>query len=110
MGQNRQIKFRSFQRMEGKPSISWQYVHRLEAFHLMAFGYNGFCVNQSIHLNIFANLSPKHQPHLGAEVVIFPTNPNTHPTTHQTTQTAKSKVAYLVDLDLKQLLDPSLDL
>ena len=40
LGQNRQIKFRSFQLMEGNPSISWQYFHRLEAFHLLAFGYN----------------------------------------------------------------------
>ena len=33
-------KFCSFQLMEGNPSISWQYFHRLEAFHLLAFGYN----------------------------------------------------------------------
>ena len=40
LGQNHQIKFCSFQLMEGNPSISWQYFHRLEAFHLLAFGYN----------------------------------------------------------------------
>ena len=40
LGQNRQIKFCSFQLMEGNPSISWQYFHRLEDFHLLAFGYN----------------------------------------------------------------------
>ena len=40
LGQNCQIKFCSFQLMEGNPSIRWQYFHRLEAFHLLAFGYN----------------------------------------------------------------------
>ena len=42
LGQNHQIKFCSFQLMEGNPSISWQYFHRLEAFHLLAFGYNWY--------------------------------------------------------------------
>ena len=37
--QNHQIKCRSFQLMEGNPSISFQYFHRLGAFHLLAFGY-----------------------------------------------------------------------
>ena len=40
LGQNHQIKFCSFQLMEGNPSISWYYFHRLEAFHLLAVGYN----------------------------------------------------------------------
>ena len=40
LGQNRQIKFRSFQLMEASTSISWQYFHKLEAFLLLAFGYN----------------------------------------------------------------------
>ena len=40
LGQNCQKKFCSFQLMEGNPSISWQYFHRLESFHLLAFGYN----------------------------------------------------------------------
>ena len=26
--------------MEVNPFISWKYFHRLEAFHLLAFGYN----------------------------------------------------------------------
>ena len=43
LGQNRQIKFRSFQLMEGNPSISWQYFHRLEAFQLLVtYGYNSY--------------------------------------------------------------------
>ena len=46
LGQNCQIKFRSFQLLEGNPSISRQYFHRLEAFHLLAFGYN--CYSRSI--------------------------------------------------------------
>ena len=41
-GQNCPKKFCSFQLMEGNPSISWKYFHRLEAFHLLAFGYNWF--------------------------------------------------------------------
>ena len=41
--------------------------------------------------NIFAKLSPKPQPQLGAEMAIFPINPTTHP--------GKFKI------DLKQFLD-----
>ena len=39
---NCQKNFCSFQLMEGNPSNSWKYFHRLEAFHLLAFGYNWF--------------------------------------------------------------------
>ena len=60
-----------------------------------------------------AKLSPKPQPQLGAEVVIFPVNPTTQPPTRTSLNlasdkvTAKSKVVYLVELDLYMLLDPS---
>ena len=33
--------------MEGKSFISWQYFHRLEAFHLLAFAYNWFVASKS---------------------------------------------------------------
>ena len=36
-------KNHSFQLLEGNPSITWQYFHRLEAFHLLEFGYNWHC-------------------------------------------------------------------
>ena len=42
LDQNHHIKFCSFQLMEGNPSISWHYFHRLEAFHLLSFGYNWY--------------------------------------------------------------------
>ena len=39
----------SFQLMEGNPSISWQYFHRWEAFHLLAFGYNWFRLPEFVY-------------------------------------------------------------
>ena len=39
-GQKSQIKFCFFQLMQDIPSINCQYFHKLEAFHLLAFGYN----------------------------------------------------------------------
>ena len=48
--QNDQIEICSLQLMEGNPSISWQYFHRLEVFHLLAFGYNwSICPKSKFH-------------------------------------------------------------
>ena len=47
LGQNCQIKFCFFQLMEGNPSSSWQYFQRLEAFHLLAVGYNCYVATVS---------------------------------------------------------------
>ena len=43
IGQIVKRKNHSFQLLEGNPSITWQYFHRLEAFHLLEFGYNLHC-------------------------------------------------------------------
>ena len=54
----------------------------------------------------FAKLNSKPQPELGGEVVIYPVNPTSHPPTRTSLNltsnkvTVKSKVVYLVKLDL----------
>ena len=48
--QNQQIKVCSLQLMEVNPSIRWQYFHMLEAFHLLAFGYNWVGNRSSMHV------------------------------------------------------------
>ena len=43
--------------MEGDPSISWQYFHKLEGFHLFAFGYNYYYASVITAVNLFLNVA-----------------------------------------------------
>ena len=87
-------------------SFSFRYLIMTDFFSTFYFFvFFSDCLNLS-RIFIFAKLSPKPQPQLGAEVVIFPVNPTTQPPTRTSLNlasdkvTVKSKVVYLVELDL----------